>query len=447
MAGDRIVEIDDSAFVGKIVTNYESMKRLKGPKGSEVKLGIFRQGEKELLHFTIVRGDIPVKSIDAAYMLNDKFGYIKVNKFGETTYPEMLISLAQLHQQNCQGIVIDLRGNTGGYMGHAIQMVNEFLPKGRLIVYTQGRMAPRENYPSNGTGSSQEMPIIVLLDEGSASASEIFAGAIQDNDRGTIIGRRSFGKGLVQQPIEFNDGSAIRLTIARYYTPSGRCIQKPYNKGRDEEYELDILTRYEHGEFFSQDSIKQDESHIYYTSIGRPVYGGGGIMPDIFVPQDTIGMTSYFRMAINRGLTVQFCFQYTDQNRAKLQKYDNADDLLKYLKTQNILEKFARFAESKGLKRRNILMYKAKEHFDRNLYGNIIYNMLNMEEYLKYLNQSDKTVLKALEILEKEEAFPKAPEQKLEQNEGTEKTIAQANQRSQKKSATRQADGDICCLA
>ena len=447
MAGDRIVEIDDSAFVGKIVTNYESMKRLKGPKGSEVKLGIFRQGEKELLHFTIVRGDIPVKSIDAAYMLNDKFGYIKVNKFGETTYPEMLISLAQLHQQNCQGIVIDLRGNTGGYMGPAIQMVNEFLPKGRLIVYTQGRMAPRENYPSNGTGSSQEMPIIVLLDEGSASASEIFAGAIQDNDRGTIIGRRSFGKGLVQQPIEFNDGSAIRLTIARYYTPSGRCIQKPYNKGRDEEYELDILTRYEHGEFFSQDSIKQDESHIYYTSIGRPVYGGGGIMPDIFVPQDTIGMTSYFRMAINRGLTVQFCFQYTDQNRAKLQKYDNADDLLKYLKTQNILEKFARFAESKGLKRRNILMYKAKEHFDRNLYGNIIYNMLNMEEYLKYLNQSDKTVLKALEILEKEEAFPKAPEQKLEQNEGTEKTIAQANQRSQEKSATRQADGDICCLA
>ena len=447
MAGDRIVEIDDSAFVGKIVTNYESMKRLKGPKGSEVKLGIFRQGEKELLHFTIVRGDIPVKSIDAAYMLNDKFGYIKVNKFGETTYPEMLISLAQLHQQNCEGIVIDLRGNTGGYMGPAIQMVNEFLPKGRLIVYTQGRMAPRENYPSNGTGSSQEMPIIVLLDEGSASASEIFAGAIQDNDRGTIIGRRSFGKGLVQQPIEFNDGSAIRLTIARYYTPSGRCIQKPYNKGRDEEYELDILTRYEHGEFFSQDSIKQDESHIYYTSIGRPVYGGGGIMPDIFVPQDTIGMTSYFRMAINRGLTVQFCFQYTDQNRAKLQKYDNADDLLKYLKTQNILEKFARFAESKGLKRRNILMYKAKEHFDRNLYGNIIYNMLNMEEYLKYLNQSDKTVLKALEILEKEEAFPKAPEQKLEQNEGTEKTIAQANQRSQEKSATRQADGDIFCIA
>lgn len=428
MAGDRIVGIDDSAFVGKIVTNNESMKRLKGPKGSEVKLGIFRQGEKEILHFTIIRDDIPNKSIKAAYMIDDQYGYINIEKFGETTYPEMLIALAQLHQQNCKGIIIDLRGNTGGYMGSAIQMVNEFLPKGRLIVYTEGRKFPREDYPSNGTGSSQQMPLIVLLDEGSASASEIFAGAIQDNDRGTIIGRRSFGKGLVQQPIEFNDGSAIRLTIARYYTPSGRCIQKPYNKGNDENYELDILTRYEHGEFFSQDSIKQDESHIYYTSLGRPVYGGGGIMPDIFVPQDTTGMNSYFRMAMNRGLTIQFAFQYTDQNRQRLQKYENGEDLLKYLKTQNILEKFARFAESKGLKRRNILMYKAKELFDRNLYGNIIYNMLDMEEYMKFLNQSDKTVLKALEVLEKGESFPKAPEQKLEAaHEGTEKAIAQAD--------------------
>ena len=410
MPGDRIVEIDESAFVGKIVTNNESMKRLKGPKGSEVKLGIFRQGEKELLHFTIIRDDIPNKSIKAAYMINDQYGYINIEKFGETTYPEMLIALAQLHQQSCKGVIIDLRGNTGGYMGAAIQMVNEFLPKGKLIVYTEGRKCPREDYPSNGTGSSQQMPLIVLLDEGSASASEIFAGAIQDNDRGTIIGRRSFGKGLVQQPIEFNDGSAIRLTIARYYTPSGRCIQKPYHKGKDENYELDIINRYEHGEFFSQDSIKQDESHIYYTSLGRPVYGGGGIMPDIFVPQDTTGVTSYFSMAVNRGLTIQFSFQYTDKNRQKLQKYDNADDLLKYLKTQNILEKFAQFAESKGLKRRNILMNKSKALFERNLYGNIIYNMLNMEEYMKFLNQSDKTVLKAVEVLEKGESFPQAPE-------------------------------------
>lgn len=410
MAGDRIVEIDDSAFVGKVVTNNESMKRLKGEKGSKVKLGIFRPGEKEILHFTVVRGDIPVKSIDAAYMLNDKFGYIKVNKFGETTYPEFLIALAKLNQENCQGIIIDLRGNTGGYMVAPIQMINEFLPNKRLIVYTQGRKSPRENYTSNGTGSSQKMPLIVLVDEASASASEIFAGAIQDNDRGTIIGRRSFGKGLVQQPIEFSDGSAIRLTIARYYTPSGRCIQKPYEKGKGEEYEMDLLTRYEHGEFFSADSIKQNEKEIYHTSLGRPVYGGGGIMPDIFVPQDTTGMTSYFRMAASRGLIIRYSFDYTDNNRNTLQKYDTVEKMLGYLKKQNLLEKFASWAEKKGLKRRNNLMYKSRNLFELSLYGNIIYNMLGLEAYISYLNETDKTVLKALEVLEQGKAFPTAPE-------------------------------------
>ena len=450
MAGDRIIEVDDSSFVGKIVTNYESMKRLKGPKGSEVKLGVFRPGEKETLHFTIVRGDIPVKSVDAAYMLNDKFGYIKVNKFGETTYPELLISLAKLNQANCEGVVIDLRGNTGGYMGAAIQMVNEFLPKNRLIVYTQGRKSPRENYTSNGTGSSQKMPIVVLMDEGSASASEIFAGAIQDNDRGTIIGRRSFGKGLVQQPIDFSDGSAIRLTIARYYTPSGRCIQKPYVKGNDANYEMDILTRYEHGEFFSQDSIKQDQSQIFETSLGRPVYGGGGIMPDIFVPQDTTGMTSYYRMAVNRGLTIQFAFQYTDNHRAEMQKYETEESLLQYLKHQNILEQFARFAENKGLKRRNILMYKSQKLFETNLYGNIIYNMLGMEAYIEYLNKSDKTVLKALEVLDKGESFPKAPEQPIEpkvSDEGTKKTTAQADSARKAPSRHHRINNEVRCFA
>ena len=398
MAGDRIVEVDDSAFVGKIVTNSEAMKRLKGEKGSKVKLGVYRPGEKDLLHFTVIRGNIPVKSIDAAYMINEKVGYIKVNKFGETTYPELLIALAKLNQKNCEGLIVDLRGNTGGYMAAAIQMVNEFLPNNRLIVYTQGRKSPREDYNSNGTGSNQKMPLVVLVDEGSASASEIFAGAIQDNDRGTIVGRRSFGKGLVQQPIEFSDGSAIRLTIARYYTPSGRCIQKPYEKGKESEYELDLLTRYEHGEFFSADSIKQDETEVYHTRLGRPVYGGGGIMPDIFVPQDTTGMTSYFRMAANRGLIIRYTFDYTDQNRSTLQKYE-----------QNLLNKFAAWAEKKGLKRRNNLMMKSRRLFEMSLYGNIIYNMLGMEAYVEYLNESDKTVLKAVEILEKGESFPQAP--------------------------------------
>lgn len=410
LAGDRIVEVDDSSFVGKIVTNEEAMRRLKGEKGSKVKLGIYRPGEKEILHFTIVRGDIPVKSIDAAYMINDKFGYVKVNKFGETTYPELLVALAKLAQSNCKGMIIDLRGNTGGYMAAAIQMVNEFLPNNKLIVYTEGRKSPREDYTSNGTGSSQTMPLIVLVDEGSASASEIFAGAIQDNDRGTIIGRRSFGKGLVQQPIEFSDGSAIRLTIARYYTPSGRCIQKPYEKGNDAEYEMDIITRYEHGEFFSADSIKQNIKEIYHTSLGRTVYGGGGIMPDIFVPQDTTGMTSYYRMAATRGLIVRYTLEYTDKNRSKLQEYDTPEKMEAYLKKQNLLEKFAEYAEGKGLKRRNILMYKSKKLFEESLYGNIIYNMLGMEAYIAYSNQTDKTVQKALEVLEKGESFPKAPE-------------------------------------
>lgn len=414
LAGDRIVKVDDSSFVGKIVTNSEAMRRLKGEKGSKVKLGIYRPGEKEILHFTVVRGDIPVKSIDAAYMINDKFGYVKVNKFGETTYPELLVALAQLSQANCKGMIIDLRGNTGGYMAAAIQMVNEFLPNNKLIVYTEGRKSPRENYTSNGTGSSQTMPLIVLMDEGSASASEIFAGAIQDNDRGTIIGRRSFGKGLVQQPIEFSDGSAIRLTIARYYTPSGRCIQKPYEKGNDAEYEMDIITRYEHGEFFSADSIKQNIKEIYHTSLGRTVYGGGGIMPDIFVPQDTTGMTSYYRMAATRGLIIRYTLDYTDKNRNKLKEYDTPQKMEAYLKTQNLLEKFAEYAEKKGLKRRNILMYKSKQLFEESLYGNIIYNMLGIEAYIAYSNLTDKTVQKALEVLEKGESFPQAPEKTSE---------------------------------
>lgn len=407
MAGDRIISVNDSAFVGKIVTNDETMRRLKGPKDTEVKLGIHRQGEKETLYFTIVRGDIPVKSIDAAYMITDHFGYVRINKFGETTYPELLIALAGFGQTDCQGIIIDLRGNTGGYMAAAIQMVNEFLPKNRLIVYTEGRKSPREEYHSNGRGNAQGLPIVVLVDEISASASEIFAGAIQDNDRGTIIGRRSFGKGLVQQPIEFRDGSAIRLTVARYYTPAGRCIQKPYDNGNDEDYERDILTRYEHGEFFSQDSIHQDESSIFHTSIGRPVYGGGGIMPDIFVPQDTNNYTSYYKEAAMRGLMQKFSFDYTDHNRQRLNEFKTDIELEKYLKRQNIIEQFARYAEQRGLKRRNNMLQKSRHLFEESLYGNIIYNMLGMEEYIKYLNKTDPAVISAVEVLEKGESVPK----------------------------------------
>lgn len=414
MAGDRIVTVDDSLFVGKKLTNERAMRSLKGPKGSMVKLGVKRTGEKDLLSFNITRGDIPQNTVDAAYMLNDRIGYIKVSKFGRTSHVELLNALAQLNHKQCKGLIVDLRGNTGGYMEAAIRMVNEFLPEGKLIVYTQGRKYPRAEEFANGTGSCQQMPLVVLIDEGSASASEIFTGAIQDNDRGTIIGRRSFGKGLVQQPIDFSDGSAIRLTIARYYTPSGRCIQRPYENGKDRNYELDLYNRYEHGEFFSRDSIKQNEKERFSTSLGRTVYGGGGIMPDIFVPQDTIGVTSYLTTVLARGLTIQYTFEYTDKNRQKLNEFETEEKLLGYLKRQGLVDQFVRFAEKKGVKRRNILIQKSHKLLEKNIYGNIIYNMLGLEAFLKYFNQSDETVKKGIEILEKGEAFPQAPQEQRE---------------------------------
>lgn len=409
MAGDRIVMINDTSFVGKQVTNERAMRKLKGAKGTKVKIGVKRLGEKNLQHFTITRGDIPQNTVDAAYMI-DKMGYIKISKFGRTTYEELLRALAQLNNKNCKGLIIDLRGNTGGYMEAAVRMVNEFLPEGKLIVYTQGRKYPRAEEFANGTGSCQQIPLVVLIDEGSASASEIFTGAIQDNDRGMVVGRRSFGKGLVQQPIDFSDGSAIRLTIARYYTPSGRCIQRPYESGKDKNYEYDLLNRFEHGEFFSQDSIKQNEKEQYQTNLGRIVYGGGGIMPDFFVPQDTLGMTSYLSAAINRGLTIMFTFQYTDNNRNKLSQFSTEESLLNYLRTQGLLEQFVRYAESKGLQRRNILIQKSAKLLEKHLYGNIIYNMLGLEASIKYFNKTDDTVAKGLELLEKGQAFPKAPD-------------------------------------
>jgi carboxyl-terminal processing protease len=417
MAGDRIVSVNDTTFVGPEVTNENVMKKLKGPNGTHVKLGIKRNREKQLLTFDVVRGEIPQTSVDAAYLIDDKFGYVQVSKFGRTTHVELLKALAQLTHEGCEGLIIDLRDNTGGYMDAAIRIANEFLPEGKLIVYAQGRKYKRVDDPfANGTGSCQTLPLVVLINEGSASASEIFAGAIQDNDRGTLVGRRSFGKGLVQQPIDFSDGSAIRLTIARYYTPSGRCIQRPYENGKDRNYEMDIYNRYTHGEFFSKDSIKFDESQLFTTANGRPVYGGGGIMPDVFVPQDTIGYTSYSSEIFNNGLSIQFAFQYTDANRDHLKKYDSYESLVKYLSQQGLVEQLVRFADGKGVKRRNILIQKSYKLLERSLYGNIIYNMLGREEYIKYLNEFDTTVLKAVDILKSGEAFPKAPEKPVTPN-------------------------------
>ena len=411
LAGDKIVSVDGKPFVGKIVTNEEAMRRLKGPKDTKVKLGVMRYGQKAVKYFTVTRGDIPQKSITATYMLDKNTGYIKVKSFGETTYPEMLIALAKLSQEGFTNLVIDLRDNTGGYMNSAIQMANEFLPKNKLIVYTIGRKSPRQDFPSDGHGSYQKIPLVVLINEGSASASEIFAGAMQDNDRATIIGRRSFGKGLVQQQLSFPDGSMIRLTIARYYTPSGRCIQKPFTAGDNKDYEEDLLTRYQHGEFFSQDSIKH-HGPAYHTSIGRTVYGGGGITPDIFVAEDTLGMTSYYKQAAMSGLILQYAFTYTDNNRLKLNTYKDMMSLSKYLVSQNTVEQFAAYADRNGLKRRNLMIRKSHKLLERFINSRIIYNMLDDEAWTEYINADDPAIAKALSVFRENAAFPKKPAKK-----------------------------------
>lgn len=408
LAGDKIVAVDGKPFVGKIVTNEEAMHRLKGQKDTKVKIGVVRYGSKKVQTFTVTRGEIPTKSITATYMLDDKTGYIRIKNFGENTYPEMLIALAKLSQEGFKNLCIDLRDNSGGYLTAAINMANEFLPDKKLIVYTQGRKSPRQDFRSDGKGSYQHVPLVVLINEGSASAAEIFAGAMQDNDRATIIGRRSFGKGLVQQQIEFPDHSMIRLTIARYYTPSGRCIQKPYTLGDDKDYEQDLLNRYEHGEFFSQDSIKHT-GPAYHTGLGRTVYGGGGITPDIFVPEDTLGMTSYFKQASMSGLILQFAFSYTDDNRPKLNNFKEMMELADYLDKQNMVDKFATYADKHGLQRRNLLIRKSHKLLERYINSRVIYNMLNDQAWNQYINQDDPVINKTMEVFQKNEAFPKKP--------------------------------------
>lgn len=408
IAGDKIVMVDGKKFVGKQVTQEEAMHRLKGPQGSKVRVGVLRFGHPKVLSFDIMRAEIPTKTITAAYMLDDTTGYIKIKNFGEKTYPELLIALANLQQQGFQNLVIDLRDNPGGYLQSAVQVANEFLPAKKLIVYTEGRKSPRQDYTSDGHGAYQNIPLVVLINEGTASAAEILAGAMQDNDRATIIGRRSFGKGLVQQQIPFPDGSMIRLTIARYYTPSGRCIQKPYVDGDEEAYAQDIIDRYQHGEFFSQDSIKHT-GPAYHTGIGRVVYGGGGITPDIFVPEDTTYVTSYYKQAIMSGLILQFAFTYTDNNRQKMKMFKQMLDLSKYLNEQNTVDQFADYADKHGLQRRNLLIKKSHSLLEQFINGRIIYNMLDEQALYEYLNQDDPVITRALMLFKQNAAFPKLP--------------------------------------
>ncbi len=403
LAGDLIITVDGKKVAGVGLSSDEVMKRLKGQENTKVKLGIKRVGEKELKEITVVRGNIAVKSIEASYILNENTGYIKIKNFGEETYPEMIQALAALNQKGMKSLIIDLRDNGGGYMEKAILMVNEFLPKNRLIVYTEGRKSQRQEFISDGHGSYQDIPLVVLVNENSASASEIFAGAIQDNDRGIIVGRRSFGKGLVQQPIEFRDGSLIRLTIARYYTPSGRCIQKPYEKGKEEDYSMDIRNRYKNGEFFSEDSIKQT-GRKYHTHLGRTVYGGGGITPDIFVPEDTTNVTSYYLMAAPYSAT--FALKFIDANRKDLSLCKTPTEVELYLNKQRALEQFYTFCESKGVHRRNLMIQKSHDLLERIVYNAVVYLYMNDNEYYEYINRYDATVLKALEQIKEGKTFP-----------------------------------------
>ncbi len=405
LAGDKIVSVDDKPFVGKEVTNEEAMRRLKGPRGTKVKIGVLRYHQKDVKYYTVTRDDITTSSISATYMLDKNTGYIKIKNFGENTWGEVLSSLARLEAEGFENLVIDLRDNSGGYMTSAIQIADEFLPRDCRIVYTEGRKQPRQEFKSTGKGSYQHIPLVVLINEGSASASEIFAGAIQDNDRGTVIGRRSFGKGLVQQQMDFADGGLIRLTIARYYTPSGRCIQKPYADGKDKDYEEELLLRYQHGEYFSQDSIKHT-GPAYHTRIGRTVYGGGGITPDIFVPEDTTNITSYYKEAAISGLILQYAFEYTDENRDKMKSMKSMSALLSYLRRQNLVEHFATYAEKNGLQRRNLMIQKSHSLLDKYINSRIIYNMLDEQAWMEYLNVDDPTILKALQVFKEGKAFP-----------------------------------------
>ena len=402
LAGDRIVLINDSVFAGRKIPSSEIVKNLKGPKGTTVKISVLRYGEPGLVDFTIERGDIPVKSVDAAYMISPKdgIGYIMINKFGETTLTEMMVSLAELSSKGMKKLIIDLRGNSGGYLGAAIQMANEFLPKNDLIVYTQGAHSSISKTYANGHGHYTSTPIVVMIDESSASAAEIFTGAIQDNDRGTVVGRRSFGKGLVQEPIEFVDGSSIRITIARYYTPSGRCIQKPYGDS-DEDYAMDLLKRYEHGEFFSADSIKLDENEVFTTKGGRKVYGGGGIMPDIFVAQDTTGTSKYYSDVVRKSLVNKFSFKYVDGNRASFSDLKTYSEIEKYLDRKNVLDSFYDFAARNGVKRDTRMGATATKQMRTALYSNIIYDALDMQDYISFLNLTDPAIAKAIEVLKK----------------------------------------------
>jgi len=390
LPGDRIVNVNDTLLAEKGLKNEKVLSKLRGEKGTKVKVGIKRKGFKDLFEFEIIRGEIPI------YMIDETTGFIKVSRFGETTYREFMAGMEKLDRLGMKTVIVDLRGNPGGYLNAVIKMVNEFLAKGELIVYTQGNSQPRKTFNADSRGTYRDKGVVVLIDDFSASASEIFAGAIQDNDRGWVIGRRSFGKGLVQEQIPFRDGSALRLTVARYYTPSGRSIQKPYDKGNDEYYK-DIMERAIHGEFQQADSIQFSDSLKYTTTAGRTVYGGGGIMPDLFVPADTLGFSNYYSKITQKGLVYQFALDFADSNRKALSKMTTIPEFEKYFKNTDLLQQFVAYAAQKGVKASNGDLKTSSKIIDHQVKAYVARNILGEEGFYPMIKNIDNVLLQAIE--------------------------------------------------
>jgi len=400
LGGDRIVMVNDSLIAGVGITNDGAIKMLKGPRGTEVNIEVYRRGIRELLDFTIIRDVIPTFSVDVAYMAGDTIGYIKVSKFSATTYEEFATALNFLIDKGMTSLILDLRGNTGGYLQAATQMADEFLEEEKLIVYTEGNNRPRSYAYATRKGKFEHNSLIVLINEGSASASEIIAGAIQDNDRGMIIGRRSFGKGLVQEQLTLPDGSAVRLTIARYYTPTGRCIQRPYENGTEDYYDS-FYERFHNGEIESADSIHFDDSLKYITPAGRTVYGGGGIMPDIYVPYNADDYAAYYNKLLDRGLIFQFAFKYTDTHREKLGEYSSFEDFDKGFKVNNALfNEFLSYTEDMGIEKDTDGIRLSKNRIKTLMKAFIGRNLYDDDGFYPVYHRIDETFLRAIEYLE-----------------------------------------------
>lgn len=399
--GDKIIEVNHKDLTGPNATNENVYKTLRGPKDTEVILTIKRSNTSKPLNFTVTRGEVPQTSVDAKYIISNDIGYVRVNKFARTTYDEFTKALQLLEAKGANKFIVDLRGNSGGYMDQAVMMVNEFLPSDRMIVYTKGKNPMNDSYlVSNGGGHYLDKELVVLTDEFSASASEIFAGAIQDNDRGLVIGRRTFGKGLVQNQLPLPDNSALRLTVARYYTPSGRSIQKDYKMGGGGNYDKDISDRYLHGEFYNVDSIKLDKSKVFQTTGGRPVYGGGGIMPDIFVPEDTTGITGYYINVSNAGLLQQYAYMVAEKERGTLASSKTKSQFLSKLPDDDtLLNGFVEYAVSKGEPARWYYINQSRDLLLRNLKALIARDAVGYSLFVEVLNSDDATVDRAIKAL------------------------------------------------